>query len=366
VSVFLNSFIAPLRPWLERSDVSDILVNRPGEVWVETLGGAMERLDAPDLTEQTLTRLARQIAGASHQGVSREHPLLTAALADGARVQIITPPATRGGVAMAVRKHTQSGLSLNDMARAGAFSRVSSRSQRGAARASLQALIDREDIEGALKAAVRARMTVVISGGTASGKTTLMNALMQEISPWERIITIEDAPELRISHANCVSLIAVRGVMGETRVSEEDLLQGALRLRPDRILLGELRGPEAFTFLRAVNTGHPGSITTIHADSPAGAIDQIVMMSLLSGVNLDWTSARAYALNTIDLIVQMHRGEGGRGVSQIQVLRREGEESSPSDSFPPVGGVPAKPGRGADWASPPPRRLDLSVQANEV
>jgi type IV secretion system protein VirB11 len=353
VSVFLNSFIAPLRPWLERSDVSDILVNRPGEVWVETLGGVMESLEAPELTEQTLARLARQIAGASHQGVSREHPLLTAALADGARVQIITPPATRGGVAMAVRKHTQSGLSLSDMARAGAFRRVGARPSRCQARASLQALIDGGDIEGALRAAVRARMTVVISGGTASGKTTLMNALMQEVSAGERIITIEDAPELKIAHPNCVSLIAVRGVMGETRVSEEDLLQGALRLRPDRILLGELRGPEAFTFLRAVNTGHPGSITTIHADSPSGAVDQIVMMSLLSGVNLDWSSARAYALNTIDVIVQMHRGESGRGVSEIQVLHPEG----------------AAPGESSTASPPPSSRascLDLSLLRPEV
>src|SRR6202042_2366840 len=110
----------------------------------------------------------------------------------------------------------------------------------------------------------------------------------------ERLITIEDAPELKISHANCVSLIAVRGVMGETRVSEEDLLQGALRLRPDRILLGELRGPEAFTFLRAVNTGHPGSITTIHADSPSGAIDQISLLALTSGVDLGWEKVQAY------------------------------------------------------------------------
>ena len=364
MSVFLNSFIAPLRPWLERSDVSDILVYRPGEVWVETLGGAMERLDAPDLTEQTLTRLARQIAGASHQGVSREHPLLTAALADGARVQVITPPATRGGVAMAVRKHTQSGLSLRDMGRAGAFRAASSRTGRCDPRAAVQALVDRGEIEDALRAAVQAKMTVVISGGTASGKTTLMNALMQEIGPGDRLITIEGrsgtADQLA---ANCVSLIAVRGVMGETRVSEEDLLQGALRLRPDRILLGELRGPEAFTFLRAVNTGHPGSITTIHADSPSGAIDQIVMMSLLSGVNLDWSSARAYALNTIDVVIQMHRGENGIGVSDIQVFRRQGGESL---SPPSMEGAPAKPARGADWPSPPERRLDLSVQANEV
>ena len=322
MSVFLASFLAPLRPWLEREDVSDILVNQPGEVWVETLGGTMARLEAPGLTEQTLTRLARQIAGASHQGVSREHPLMTAALADGARVQIINfPPATPGRwqwrcVVLRAR--------VFPTWRWAALSRSSRPARRRCdRRRRMQGLIDRGDIEGALRAAVAGRMTVVISGGTASGKTTLMNALMQEIGPGERLITIEDAPELRISHANCVSLIAVRGVMGETQVSEEDLLQAALRLRPDRILLGELRGREAFTFLRAVNTGHPGSITTIHADSPSGAIDQIVMMSLLSGVNLDWSSARAYAVNTIDVIVQMHRTGGVRGVSEIRVLQRD-------------------------------------------
>ena len=118
---------------------------------------------------------------------------------------------------------------------------------------------------------------------------------------------------------------AFRGVMGETRISEEDLLQAALRLRPDRILLGELRGPEAFTFLRAVNTGHPGSITTVHADSPSGAIDQIVMMSLLSGVNLDWASARAYAVRTVDLVVQMRRADGVRWVSEVELLPRADE-----------------------------------------
>jgi type IV secretion system protein VirB11 len=323
MSVFLGSFLAPLRPWLERGDISDIMVNRPGEVWVETLGGGMQRLDAPDLGEQTLTRLARQIAGASSQGVSREHPLLTAALPDGARVQIITPPATRGGLAMAVRKHTSSGMSLDELGCAGAFEGVGGASRRCDARRRIQSQIDRGDVQGALRTAVRSRLTMVISGGTASGKTTLMNALMQEVGQDERLITIEDAPELRVGHANCVCLIAVRGEMGETSVTEEDLLQGALRLRPDRIFLGELRGREAFTFLRAVNTGHPGSITTIHADSPAGAIDQLVMMSLLSGVNLDWANARAYAVKTVDVIVQMHRVAGRRRVSEICVLDEE-------------------------------------------
>ncbi|HZZ33500.1 MAG TPA: P-type DNA transfer ATPase VirB11 [Phenylobacterium sp.] len=335
MSVFLAAFIAPLRPWLERDDVSDILVNKAGEIWVETLGGAMQPLEAPELTGQTLLRLARQIAGASSQGVSREHPLLTAALPDGARVQIVTPPAARGGVVMAVRRHAAAGLSLSQMAGAGAFTRGPAET-RQTVRQRLRLLLARGEIEAALKIAVAARLTMVISGGTASGKTTMMNALMQEISPHERLVTIEDAPELRVTHANSVSLISVRGVMGETRVTEEELLQAALRLRPDRILLGELRGQEAFTFLRAVNTGHPGSITTVHADSPSGAIDQIVMMSLLSGINLDWESARTYARKTIDLVVQMQRSDGVRRVSAIEIMEDDAESQPPA----PEAGMP--------------------------
>lgn len=316
MSVFLTAFLAPLQTWLDRDEASDILVNRAGEVWVETRGGPMRRQPAPELTEQILLRLARQIAGASHQGVSREHPLLTAALPDGARVQVVAPPAARDGVVMAVRKHGAAALSLNELALGGTFAAAAGPG-RGEQRARVLRLVAQGEVEAALRLAVAARLTLVISGGTASGKTTLMNALMQEIPRAERLVTIEDAPELRLRHPNAVSLIAVRGVMGESQVTEEALLQAALRLRPDRILLGELRGPEAFTFLRAVNTGHPGSITTVHADSPAGAIEQIVMMSLLAGVNLDWASARTYAAETIDLVVQMRRADGGRQVTDI-------------------------------------------------
>jgi type IV secretion system protein VirB11 len=170
---------------------------------------------------------------------------------------------------------------------------------------------------GFLGLAVRRRKTIVLAGGTSSGKTTLLNALVKEIDPAERLVVIEDAPEIRLEHPNAIGLIAVRGEAGEARVSAEDLLQAALRMRPDRIMLGELRGAEAFAYLRAVNTGHPGSITTVHADSPDGAIDQITMLALLSGVEMGWAAIQAYARRVIDVIVQLRRVNGRRVVSEI-------------------------------------------------
>jgi type IV secretion system protein VirB11 len=158
---------------------------------------------------------------------------------------------------------------------------------------------------------------MVIAGGTSSGKTTLLNAMIKEIAPAERLIVIEDAPEVKLPHGNAVGLLATRGEQGEARVDADDLLGAALRLRPDRILLGELRGKEAFAFLRAVNTGHPGSITTVHADSPEGAIDQIALLALMSGVELGWPMVRAYVRQVVEVIVQMRRIDGRRHVSEI-------------------------------------------------
>lgn len=317
--VYLSTYLAPFAPWLARVDITDILVNRPGEVWVEVLGGGLERHEAPDLTEQTLIRLAQQIASASHQGLNREHPLLSATLPSGERVQICAPPATRQHLALAIRKHVVQDLTLDDYAGAGAFAQV----RRDDANAveeddlSLQAQLAAGDIAGFLRAAVLRRKTILISGGTSTGKTTMLNALLKEAPKTERLVVIEDAPEVQLSHPNAVGLVAVRGDLGESRVAAEDLLQAALRLRPDRILLGELRGKEAFAYLRAVNTGHPGSITTVHADSPAGAIDQIALLVLQSGLNLRWDDIRAYVRGAVDVIVQLERRDGKRMASRV-------------------------------------------------
>jgi len=317
--VYLDAYLAPLAQWLSRPDVTDVLINRPGEVWIETSGGAMSREPADQLTEQALQRLARQIAAASHQGVNREQPLLSATLPDGARVQVVSPPATRGGLIMAVRKHVLSDMSLDDLARDGLFDAAHRADPARDARADadLEALLDTGDLPAFLRAAVRKRKTVVISGGTSSGKTTLLNAMVKEVARSERLVVIEDAPEVRLDHPNAVGLVSVRGDLGEARVDADALLAAALRLRPDRILLGELRGKEAFAFLRAVNSGHPGSITTVHADSPTGALDQIALLALMSGVELGWDKVRTYVGRVVDVVVQLDRTDGARRMTEV-------------------------------------------------
>ncbi len=317
--VYLRAYLAPLAAVLARPDVTDIYVNRPGEVWAETLGGAVERYDAPGLDTATLERLARQVAAISHQGISREHPLLSASLPDGSRVQIAAPPATRGDMAIAIRKHVSSDLALDDYVAAGAFADTSRRTVAGKSATDLRLaeLLEAGDIAGMLAAAVKARKNILVSGGTSTGKTTFLNALIREIPPEERLILIEDTPELHQHHDNLVGLLAVRGALGEARVSATDLLAASLRMRPDRIILGELRGEEAYTFLRAINTGHPGSMTSVHADSAERAIEQIVLLVLQAGTQLSRDDVRHYVRSTVDVYVQLARTGGQRRVAEV-------------------------------------------------
>jgi type IV secretion system protein VirB11 len=317
--VYLRAYLAPLTGLLARPDVTDIYINRPGEIWSETLGGEIERHDAPGLDVVTLDRLARQIAALSHQGISREHPLLSASLPDGARVQIAAPPATRGPMALAIRKHVSADLALSDYVTAGAFAQT----RRGAPQANtavdaeLARLLELGDIAGMLALAVRARKNILVSGGTSTGKTTFLNALIREIPAEERLILIEDTPELLEHHANLVGLLAVRGALGEARVDATDLLAASLRMRPDRVILGELRGEEAYAFLRAINTGHPGSMTSVHADSAERAIEQIVLLVLQAGTQLSREDVRHYVKSTIDVYVQLARVGGKRSVAEV-------------------------------------------------
>ena len=318
-AVYLRTYLAPLAFLLERPDVTDIFINAPGEAWVETISGKIERHVAPQLTETTLLRLARQIASLSHQGVSREHPLLAATLPDGERVQIIAPPATRGHLAIAVRKHVVADLSLEDYERASAFAdtRTDGRSDAEAVNAELRALLDAGRTSEFLRQAVRRRKNIIVAGGTSTGKTTFLNALLKEIPREERLILIEDAAEVQLDHPNALGLIAVRGDNGEARVTADDLVQASLRMRPDRIILGELRGGEATSFLRAINTGHPGSITTIHADSPRGAVDQLSLLVLQAGLNLGRAEIADYVRGIVDVFVQLSRRDGRRVISEI-------------------------------------------------
>jgi len=317
--LYLHSYLAPLRAFLDHADVTDIYVNRPGEVWTESVRGQVERHNVPALDETVLARLSRQIASLSDQGISREHPLLSATLPDGARVQIIAPPATRGPMALAIRKHLSSDLRLSDYAAAGAFAETRRGTSLGRAPvdAKLAQLLASGDIAGMLSAAVRARKNILVSGGTSTGKTTFLNALLQEVPARERLILIEDTPELKLTHANAIGLVAARGELGEARVDADMLLAASLRMRADRIILGELRGSEAYTFLRAVNTGHPGSMSSVHADSAAGAIEQIVLLVLQGGGRLDRSDVHHYIRSTIGVFVQLARTGGRRHVAEV-------------------------------------------------
>ena len=317
--VYLRSYLAPFADILAREDVTDIYVNAPGELWAETLGGGIEHHQVAGLTHEVLMRLARQIAAYAHQGVNREHPILSATLPGGERVQIIIPPATRGHIALAIRKHVSSDLTLEDYVASGAFenAHLGASHQPSALDARLHELLQAGDVAGLLSAAVKGRRNILISGGTSTGKTTFLNALMREIPTEERLIFIEDTPELHLRHPNAIGLLAARSALGEAAVTADDLLNASLRMRPDRVILGELRGPEAFTFLRAINTGHPGSMTTVHADSPERAVEQIALLVLQGGTRLKRVDVIHYVRSTIDVYVQLSRWAGKRSISEV-------------------------------------------------
>ncbi|NEX94493.1 P-type DNA transfer ATPase VirB11 [Caulobacter sp. 17J65-9] len=311
--VYLRSYLRPFAPWLERDDVTEILVNAPGEIWVEIAGqGGMRRVEAPEVDDRLLERLAAQVARHTHQGVNRENPLLAAVLPGGERVQMVGPPATRAGWALAIRRHVAAEVPLE------AFEPPADADNGDG----LPADVDPQSAPlDWLRAAVRARKTVLISGGTSSGKTTFLNSLLRLVPAEERVVLVEDTPEIAVAQPNAVGLVAVKGELGEARVGVEDLLQAALRLRPDRIIVGEIRGREAATFLRAINTGHSGSFTTVHANSPEGALEQIALMVMQSGLALGRADTIAYVTSLVDVIVQLRRDGGRRYVSDLRVLR---------------------------------------------
>jgi type IV secretion system protein VirB11 len=314
-SVYLDAYLAPFREWLDRDTVTEIIVNQPGEVWIEdALIPGMQRIEAPEIDSRLVQRLAEQVARVSHQGINREHPLLGATLPDeefgGARIQFCGPPATRQHWAMAIRRHRRLDLPL-DAYDTGPLAPPAQPEMPDPAAEPI----------AFLRAAIARRMTILISGGTSTGKTTFLNAMLGEIPPEERVVLVEDTPELKLPGANGVGLVAVKGELGEAKVTSNELLQAALRLRPDRIVLGELRGAESVSFLRAINTGHPGSFSTIHANSLTGALDQLALMVMQTGIGLSRSDTIAYAASVIDVLVQLGRADGKRRITEIALSR---------------------------------------------
>jgi type IV secretion system protein VirB11 len=324
LTVFLDRALAPLRPWLDDDQVVEICANGPGVVWVERFGQAtMERHEVPHLTEQAIRHLAERVAGQSGQSVNEEHPLLSAALPSGERFQGVIPPATTAGGALAIRKQVIKEMRLDDYRRLGSFKRVEAAGEGAFSEIDL-ALCDHLDagrIEDFIRLAVVSRYSILLSGGTSSGKTTFLNAILKEVPADERIITIEDTREVRPIQQNYLPLIASKGDQGEARITVEMLLQASLRLRPDRIFLGEIRGAEAYSFLRAINTGHPGSITTVHADSPAGAFEQLALMVMQAGLGLKREEIIAYIKSVLPIVIQLIKIGGWRGTSAVYFSR---------------------------------------------
>lgn len=316
IDPFLMAYLEPFNDWLGQPDVTEILVNRPGEVWVEQRG-TMTRHDAAKVDDGLLQRLAEQVARISNQGVSRERPLLAAMLPNGARVQFVAPTATRAHWALAIRRHCLLDMPLEAYAHGPLEPR-----------AKAPAIAPEEDPIGFLREAVRDRKTILISGGTSTGKTTFLNALLREVPAEERVIVVEDTAEVQLHGPNDLGLIAVKGELGEALINTDDLLQAALRLRPDRILLGELRGKEAVSFLRAVNTGHPGSFSTIHANSTSGALEQLALMVMQSGLGLSRTETIDYARSVVDVVVQLGREGPERKIVAIEQLSPDSPASA--------------------------------------
>ncbi len=318
--VYLKSFLKPFSRWLDDRKITEIIVNGPGEIWIERDGAAkFERIDDAAINNALLQRLATQIARVSHQAINREQPLLSAMLPTGERIQMAGPPAAGDNWALAIRRHVVSDLRIEDFAGAGGFHdvRIKNSNEPDDADRNLATLLQSKNIEKFLREAVRLRKSILISGGTSTGKTSLLNALLSEIDDDERLITVEDTSEVKLRQPNHLSLIAVKGEMGEARINITDLLEAALRMRPDRLILGEIRGIEAAAYLRAINTGHPGSITTVHADSPQGALDQLSLMVMQAGLPLSRTETINYILSIVDIIVQVSRVNGRRVIEQI-------------------------------------------------
>ena len=323
----LETYLKPLEVFFNEDGVVEILVNKPEEIWVEKFGKFI-RHQVPELTFQHLAGLARLIAQFTSQVISETSPILSANLPNGFRVQIIVPPVLeKNTIAFAIRKFNAKLITLDEYEEAGLFDNIKINETHDQEENELKALMKDNKIKEFLIKAIGYKKNIIISGGTSTGKTTLLNSLLAVIPKEERIITFEDAREVILNIDNKLHLLASKGGQGVSQVKIADLLEAGLRLRPDRMVLGELRGSEAFVFLRAINTGHPGSIATIHADSPLMAFEQIKLMVMQAGLGLTLDAIDSYIKNSIDIVLQVKRSEvGQRYISEIYYSKlRSGE-----------------------------------------
>lgn len=316
----LASFLKPLQQHFERPEVIELCINRPQELFVESYDGwQREQIDA--LTFSHLSSFATTVASFTGQSISPTKPILSGSLPGGERIQIVLPPAVPDGtISITIRKPSNRAFTLEDYESTGMFESIAS--ETGALSDSDQALFDLHSAKSwkaFLRGAVVNRKNILVSGATGSGKTTFAKALIREIPNRERILTIEDTLELIIPQPNHVRLIYSKDGQGQAKLSARQLLESALRMRPDRILLQELRDASAFYYLRNVNTGHSGSITTIHADTALLAFEQLALLVKESeaGRDLKRSEITDMLFQMVDVVVQVKRAEGRFRIAEI-------------------------------------------------
>jgi type IV secretion system protein VirB11 len=331
----LGLTLRPLQRFFEAPEVTELCVNRPAEVFIETHEG-WTRAGVPELTFDWCLRFAKLVANFSGQRIDAASPLLSAALPAGERVQVVLPPATSPGtISITIRRPSRRHWSIAELATRGIFDRT----RRCGALADptepkLRELLATGDYEAFMRLAVIARKNILVSGPTGSGKTTWTKALIREISSDERLITIEDAPELVLDHhPNHVRLFYSKDDQGLSRVTPKQLLEACLRMKPDRILLAELRSEEAFDYLRNVNSGHPGSITSVHASSAALAFEQLVLLVKQSpaGRELSRQDIRSLLHLVVDVVIQFASRGQKRFIDEIWYepeLKRNGQAAA--------------------------------------
>lgn len=315
----LNVYLKPIMVLLSKDGVNEISINEPNEAWVEKRGD-MFKVNLPGYDSKHLKSLARLIAESTDQKISEETPLLSATLPEGQRIQIVFPPACENHtVILSIRKKSELAWTLEDYDKMGAFDSTATEKVVDENNVILSKLLKANRIKDFLYQSILVKKNIIISGGTSTGKTTFTNACLRAIPRIERLISVEDAREIDLeAHPNKVHLLASKGGQGLAKVTTQDLIETCLRLRPDRIIVGELRGSEAFSFLRAINTGHPGSISTLHADTPEMAIQQLKLMVMQAGLGMPPDDILSYIKNVVDIVVQLKRGaKGRRYISQV-------------------------------------------------
>ena len=314
----LETYLLPLKDIFQEEDINEISINKPKEAWIEKQG-TMSPITLPEFTFDHLKGLGRLAAQATDQHISAEKPLLSANLPNGYRIQIIFPPACeKNHVIMSIRKGSKLHWNLEDYEKMGAFEKTATDKTADPHEEELRQYLKNKEIKTFIKKAIFYKKNIIISGGTSTGKTTFLNACLQEIPKEERLITAEDTREIILNnHKNKVHLLISKGKQSRAQITMQDLIETCLRLRPDRIIVGELRGAEAFSFLRAINTGHPGSISTLHADTPNMAFEQLKLMVTQANLGIPPKEIKQYIKQVIDIIIQVKRYKDKRYVSDI-------------------------------------------------